>query len=159
MKNITLLSAETHRRLRSKFRGCSDRFIENLLILVLKPVGKSAEFTRRVAQTLYRSGRIRLKTLVQYAVEILDDDDLELFLRNLFRKEETEKNEVDIDVAICYLDDLGELANRSAKKAGERVSEYLQTGGYSYKIEAAAFRRRVQRLRCKGVKLKWPCDK
>jgi hypothetical protein len=163
MKNITL-SREVYRRLLDNYPLCSDRFIENLLTIALNragfrgdtraTTGRSAQFDRHILLTRYRSGALRLKPLIQSAMETLDDKTLELFIRNLFRKETAGKAEVDIAVAICYLDDTEKLTQRSSSDASKRLSLYLQQRGVvPSKFTAGAYRKCIERLRRIGVKL------
>jgi hypothetical protein len=151
MKKITL-SRETHRRLLGNYPLFSDRFIENMLIIALNPGGRSAaHFDRRLLLALHRSG-VPLKQLIQSAMKTLDDKNFELFLRSLFRK--SKATDVDIDLVICYLDDTEKLTQRTANDASNRLSSYLQQRGVvPYQFSAAAYRKRIARLRRKGVKL------
>src|SRR5262245_12082462 len=101
MKKITF-SRETHRWLLVNFPLCSDRFIENLAILGFYRAGfdytrllpgdtpaarvRSAKEDRRYLQYRYHSGALRLKPLIEIARKALDEKNLELFLKSLFRK-------------------------------------------------------------------------
>src|SRR5215510_1552786 len=115
MSKLTL-SRETHRRLLVNYPRCSDRFIENLLIIGLNRAGynvkrllagdtradpgRSAQFERRDLLDRYRSGALGLKPLVEIARKTLDEKNLDLFLKSLFRKKKAGKIEVGIDVPI-----------------------------------------------------------
>ena len=176
MSKLTL-SRETHRWLLVNFPLCSDRFIENLLIIGLNRAGvnvrqlraaanddtrkkkalksgRSAQKERCFLLYLYHSGPLRLKPLVEIARKTLDEKNLELFLKSLFRKKKAGKTEVDIDVAICYLDDTEKLTQLISSDASKRVSSYLQQrGGVPYQFSAGAYRKRIERLLRIGVKL------
>jgi len=74
--------------------GCSERFVENVWII------KGAEYDeRRSLSSFYRLGYLSLRALLRLADEVLDDENLELLMRNLFRKQKTGKTDVDIDIA------------------------------------------------------------
>ena len=182
------LSRETWRFLRVNFPLCSDRFIENLLIiglnrqgfndrqllaaadedarekLVRKALksGRSAQADRRDLLDRYRSGDLGLKPALRIAIKNFDNDrDLLLFLKSLSRKEKTEKYEVPIDVAICYLDDVGTLTC-TAEKAAKHVTSFLhrlgspilsKKEGLPRNLTAGAYRKQIERLRRIGVKL------
>ena len=151
MKSITL-SGEINDLLLRDFPSCSDRFVENLLIILLNRA-ESAQFDRRNLTDSYRKGALQLRPLVEQALK-LNDENLELLFRNLFRKETAGKAVADIDFAICYLDDTEKLTQLSSRDARDRISSYLQArGGGAYKFTAAAYRRRIERLQRKGVKL------
>ena len=169
MKKITL-SRETRRRLLVNFPLCSDRFIENFLIIGFNRFGydvkriiagdtraakrRSAKFERCLLLDSYYSGHLRLKPLLKIASKTFDEKNLELFLKSLSRKKKARKTEVDIDAAICYLDDTEKLTLRTSEDASKRVSSYLQQrGGVPYQFSADAYRKRIERLLRIGVKL------
>jgi predicted HTH domain antitoxin len=148
------VSDELIRELLSAYPGISARFISNLMALGVHHHDRSpSEFGRELALNLYRSGKLRLKPFVQLAMKTLNEKDFELFLRNLFRKKRP-KSDFHLDTVICYLDDIGKLANCNARQAAEHVTAYLKARGVSYKFSAAAYRQRVGRLRRKGVTLR-----
>jgi hypothetical protein len=174
MSKLTL-SRETWRWLLANFPHCSDRFIENLLIIGLNRTGVNVRQLRAAANDdarekimrkalkgrgsarfllyLYRSGDLRLKPLVENASKTLDEKNLELFLKSLFRKKKPGKTEVGIDVPICYLDNTEKLTQLSSSDASKRVSSYLQERGVPYQVSAGAYRKRIERLLGIGVKL------
>jgi hypothetical protein len=152
MKNITL-SRKTYRWLLKDYPLWSERFIENVLTILLNPGGRSdAQFDRRLSLILYRSGT-PLKRLAQSAMEKgMDDKNFEMLLRSVLRNRK-EKGTPDPDVVICYLDGAGKLANCSDRTASEQVNDYLKARGVPYKFTVGAYRKRVARLRRIGVKL------
>jgi hypothetical protein len=122
--------------------------------LILIDRYREAQHERRDLLDRYRSGAVGLKPLLKIAIKTFDDDkNLELFLKSLFRKEKDQKTEVDIDVAICYLDDTEKLTLLSSSDASKRVTSYLHERGVPYKLSATAYRKQIERLRRKGVKL------
>ena len=163
------LSRETWRFLRVNFPLCSDRFIENLLIIAFTRAGydvkriiagdtryaksRPAKVVRYLLLDRYYSGDLRLKPLLKIASKALDEKNLELFLKSLFRKKKDEKTKVDVNVAMCYLDDTEKLTLHSAEDASKRVTSYLHERGVPYKLSAAAYRKRIERLPGIGVKL------
>jgi hypothetical protein len=144
MKEITL-SAETAGLLDKHFPGRSDRFFRNLLRLWFDPA--------QLGSLIYHWAADRSKIpFVRVWLEcfdegILDEKKCEVLIRNLFRKKKLKRGP-DIDVAICYLDDTEKLTLLSSTEASKRLSWHLK-----HQLPAATYRKRIERLRRKGVKL------
>jgi hypothetical protein len=153
MKKITL-SRETYRGLLKIFPLCSDRFIENVLIILLNQGGRSdVQFDRRLWLTLYRSG-VPLKQIAQTVIETgMDDKNFELLFRSLLRNSKEEKDRPDPRVVICYLDGAGKLSHCTDREASEQVNDYLKARGVPHKFTLGAYQKCVTRLRRIGVKL------
>jgi hypothetical protein len=137
---------------RRRYRSLLDAQFDRLILFDRY---REAQHERRDLLGRYRSGALGLKPLLKIAMKTFDDKNLELFLKSLFRKEKPRKTEteVGIDVAICYLDQTEKLTLRTAEDASKRVTSYVHERGEQYKFSAAAYRKRIERLRRKGVML------
>jgi hypothetical protein len=87
----------------------------------------------------------------------LDEKNLGILIRSLTREANgNKKPEIawpDIDVVICHLDDAGALAHCSTREGAARASSDLKKRGISYNLSPDSYRKRLERLRRKGVEL------
>jgi hypothetical protein len=158
---ITLPCEIYRRMLIDSPHGIPPLFLRNLVTLasnrsarsIDKADGRGTHFYRR----LYRRG-FPLNKLLPLVAKTLDKKDFEAVTRSLVRemnnKKKAENGPDIVDVAICYLDDAGTLVDCIASEGADRVTSFLQKKlGVPYKLEPDTYRKRVERLRGRGVKL------
>ena len=142
------------------YRSISSQFLRNLAKIASSRTDRSdadGRAAHRYAR-LYRRG-FPLKILLRSAAETLEERDCKVVIRSLARemndRKKSEKAEIDwpdVDVAICYLDAMGELAGCTAEEGAKRLTDFLHSHGFESGLSGDSYRQRVKRLRRDGVR-------